>query len=208
MGSLRKIPNDIEKVKSSPYYFDKIIKNDFNNEIEIGMGKGIFIITKAFNNRNINYYGIDKFATVILKACNKLNNLEPLNNLKFLATNVEQIFDYFPKHFFQTIYLNFSDPWPKKRHEKRRLTSPTFLDLYKQMLTKNGHVEFKTDNDNLYAYSLEILMSRSDIKIIEYSDDFYSVRPINNYIQTEYEKKFINNGVKIKYISWEYKHHI
>ena len=206
MGRLRKIPNDVEKVKSSPYYFDEIIKNNFPNEIEIGMGKGIFIITKAFNNKKINYYGIDKFATVILKACNKLKNLEQLNNLKFLTTNVEHIFDYFPKHFFQTIYLNFSDPWPKKRHEKRRLTSSSFLDLYKQMLTKTGHVEFKTDNDNLYEYSLETLKKRSDVKIIEHSKDFYRTRPINKYIQTEYEKKFINNGIKIKYISWKYKH--
>ena len=205
MGRLRKISNDIEKLKNSSYYFDKIIDNNLPNEIEVGMGKGNFIITKAFNNPQINFYGIDKFATVILKAVHKLDTLEKLNNLKFLATNVDKIFDYFPNHFFQTIYLNFSDPWPKKRHEKRRLTSTSFLDLYKKMLTSYGHVEFKTDNDLLYAYSLETLQNRKDVKIIEFTDDFYKNHNVNSFIQTEYEKKFITNGIKIKYIAWKYQ---
>ena len=205
MGRLRKVSNDIEKVKASPYYFNGIIKNNLPNEIEIGMGKGIFIITKAFNNENINYYGIDKFPTVILKACNKLKNLASLSNLKFLAINVEKIFDYFPKHFFNVIYLNFSDPWPKKRHEKRRLTSSSFLKIYKEMLTTNGHVEFKTENDALYEFSLETLRNINDIEIIKYTNDFYKENKIEKHIQTEYEKKFIILGKKIKYISWKYK---
>ncbi|MCF0125392.1 MAG: hypothetical protein HUJ68_06505 [Clostridia bacterium] len=110
MGRLRKINNDVEKVQSSPYYFIEIASNNLPNEIEVGMGKGDFMITKAFNYPNINFYGIDKFATVILKAMNKLATLTKVDNLKFLAINVDKIFDYFPTNFFQTIYLNFSDP--------------------------------------------------------------------------------------------------
>ena len=204
MGRLRKIKDDVEKVKTSPYYFNGVFSNKLPNQIEIGMGKRAFLIAKASQNKNINFYGIDKFATVILKACNKLNKIKPLSNLKFLSIDVEHILEYFPENYFDVIYLNFSDPWPKKHHEKRRLTSQRFLDLYSKLLKKNGIVEFKTDNDKFYLYSLETLKNIKGIKIIEYYDDFYKSHKISDYIQTEYEKKFISQHVKIKYIKWTF----
>ena len=207
MGRLRKIKNDVELVKSSDYYL-KInpIPNNKLNYLEIGMGKGNFIINSAVNNPEINFYGLDKFPTVILKAINKLNKLESKpKNLKFLAIDVKDIFEYFPKNFFDKIFLNFSDPWPKKRHEKRRLTSNVYLKLYKDLLVKDGIIQFKTDNDNLYAYSLENIKNKSDIEIIEFTDNLYAKLNPENCILTEYEKKFIGIGIPIKLISFKFR---
>ena len=168
------------------------------------MGKGDFIIKMAQNNPNINFFGLDKFPTVIWKAINKLNKMtEPLTNINFLAIDIKQIFDYFPNNFFNKIFLNFSDPWPKKRHAKRRLTSNNYLDIYKKILAKNGIVEFKTDNDNLYNYSLEIIKARKDIDIIKHVKNLYKFKKTNGML-TEYEKKFIEMGSSIKFISFKF----
>lgn len=204
MSRLRRIKDDDKKILLSPYYFQKPLDNKNPNHIEIGMGKGNFIITNATRNPNVNFYGLDKYPTVILKCVNKLNSLAPLNNLKLISTDVTEIKNFFPLHFFSKIYLNFSDPWPKKRHEKRRLTSNKFLDLYKQMLTDNGIIEFKTDNDGLYEFTLETLKARKDINILDNIPDLYKKFPISEIVQTEYETKFINMGIKIKYISFKF----
>lgn len=204
MGRLRKIKNDLELVKSSKYYFKELPKNNKLNYLDIGMGKGDFIIKMALNNQNINFFGIDKFPTVIWKAINKLNKMtEPLTNINFLAIDIKQIYDYFPNNFFNKIFLNFSDPWPKKRHAKRRLTSNNYLDIYKKILAKNGIVEFKTDNDNLYNYSLEIIKARKDIDIIKHVKNLYKSKKTNGLL-TEYEKKFIGMGFPIKFISFKF----
>ncbi|MBQ2349272.1 MAG: tRNA (guanosine(46)-N7)-methyltransferase TrmB [Mycoplasma sp.] len=204
MGRLRKIKNDLELVQSSNYYFKTLSKNKNQNYLDIGMGKGDFIINMALTNNKINFYGLDKFPTVIYKAINKLNNFDkPIKNIKFLAIDVINIFKYFPKKYIDKIFLNFSDPWPKKRHAKRRLTSNTYLDFYKQLLNKNGVVEFKTDNDNLYEYSLETIKNRKDIKIIKFSKNLYKSNKTDT-ILTEYEKKFIGMGIPIKYISFKF----
>ncbi len=204
MGRLRKIKNDLELVKSSKYYFKELPKNNKLNYLDIGMGKGDFIIKMAQNNPNINFFGLDKFPTVIWKAINKLNKMtEPLTNINFLAIDIKQIFDYFPNNFFNKIFLNFSDPWPKKRHAKRRLTSNNYLDIYKKILAKDGIVEFKTDNDNLYNYSLEIIKARKDIDIIKHVKNLYKFKKTNGML-TEYEKKFIEMGSSIKFISFKF----
>ena len=207
MGRLRKIKNDIELIKSSDYYLKTtIVSNNGINYLEIGMGKGNFIINSAIANPEINFYGLDKFPTVILKAINKLNRLENKpKNLWFLAIDVKDIFDYFPKNFFHKIFLNFSDPWPKKRHEKRRLTSDAYLKLYKDLLVKDGIIQFKTDNDELYKYSLENIRNKSDIEIIEFTNNLYAKLNSENCILTEYEKKFIGIGIPIKLISFKFK---
>ena len=106
------------------------------------------------------------------------------------------------------LYLNFSDPWPKKRHAKRRLTSPSFLDLYKKLLSKGAIVEFKTDNDGLYAYSLETLIARKDLKVLYHTTDLYKHlkdKYNRDNVQTEYEKKFVAQGKNINKIVWQYK---
>ncbi len=204
MGRLRKIKNDLELVKSSKYYFKELPKKNKLNYLDIGMGKGDFIIKMAQNNPNINFFGLDKFPTVIWKAINKLNKtIEPLTNISFLAIDIKQIHDYFPNNFFNKIFLNFSDPWPKKRHAKRRLTSNNYLNIYKKILSKNGIVEFKTDNDNLYNYSLEIIRARKDIDIIKHTKNLYRSKKINGLL-TEYEKKFIGMGFSIKFISFKF----
>ena len=204
MGRLRKIKNDLELVKSSKYYFKELPKNNKLNYLDIGMGKGDFIIKMAQNNPNIIFFGLDKFPTVIWKAINKLNKMtDPLTNINFLAIDIKQIFDYFPNNFFNKIFLNFSDPWPKKRHAKRRLTSNNYLDIYKKILAKDGIVEFKTDNDNLYNYSLEIIKARKDIDIIKHVKNLYKFKKTNGLL-TEYEKKFIEMGSSIKFISFKF----
>jgi len=207
MGRLRKIKNDIDLVKNSDYYLKTIpVPNNELNYLEIGMGKGNFIINMAVNNPEINFYGLDKFPTVIFKAIKKLNKLENKpKNLKFLAIDVSDIFEYFPKNFFHKIFLNFSDPWPKKRHEKRRLTSDTYLKLYKDLLTKDGIIQFKTDNDGLYAYSLENIQAKKDIEIIEFTNNLYAKLNPEDCILTEYEKKFIGMDIPIKLISFKFK---
>ena len=207
MGRLRKIKNDFELIKSSDYYLKTTpVSNNKLNYLEIGMGKGNFIISSAIANPEISFYGLDKFPTVILKAINKLNKLESKpKNLWFLAIDVKDIFEYFPKNFFHKIFLNFSDPWPKKRHEKRRLTSDAYLKLYRDLLVKDGVVQFKTDNDDFYAYSLENIRNKNDIEIIEFTNDLYEKLYPGNCILTEYEKKFIGIGIPIKLISFKFK---
>ena len=204
MGRLRKIKNDLELVKKSKYYFKTLPKNRAKNYLDIGMGKGDFIINMALTNDQINFYGLDKFPTVIYKAINKLNKLDkPLTNIKFLAIDIVDVLNFFPKNYIDKIFLNFSDPWPKKRHAKRRLTSNAYLDIYKQLLNKDGVVEFKTDNDNLYEYSLETIKNRKDIKIIKFTKNLHKSNKTNTTL-TEYEKKFIGMGIPIKFISFKF----
>ena len=172
--------------------WNKVFNNDNNIEVEIGMGKGKFIIEKAIQNPNINFIGIEKYDSPLVSAVKKLEELE-INNLKLIcldALGIEEVFD----HEIDKIYLNFSDPWPKKRHAKRRLTSSIFLNKYESLFKDEKHIEMKTDNDDLYDYSSE--------SFIENGYDI--VKTDTNYldtIRTEYEDKFISLGKNINYIS-------
>lgn len=205
MGRLRHIKNDTEIIKKSKYYFDAPLKNHNKNYLEIGTGKGDFLISNAIQYPEINFYGVDKFATVLLKAIKKLEKLDNIvPNIKFLDIDIKNVLNYFPLRFFSCIYLNFCDPWPKKRHEKRRLTSPKFLDLYKKLLNKDGEIYFKTDNVSLYQYTLDTLKGRQDIQLTEYTNDYYQTHNIEKTIKTEYEAKFIKQGIKINFIQFKY----
>ena len=122
--------------------------------IEIGMGKGQFLTALAAEHPDINYIGIEKFSSVLVRAVQKQNELE-LPNLRLIRMDADSITDVFAPGEVDRIYLNFSDPWPKERHAKRRLTSVEFLRRYENILAKDGHVEFKTDNQPLFEFSLE-----------------------------------------------------
>ena len=173
--------------------WNKVFNNNNPIYIEIGMGKGNFIIENALKYPNINFIGIEKYDSVIVRAIQKSNDLE-LNNLKLIkidAINIDKIFN----KEIDLIYLNFSDPWPKDRHAKRRLTSPIFLNLYDKIFKNNKHIIMKTDNNNLFEYSIETL-TEYGYNIKNITRDLTSLNDKDN-IMTEYESKFIDKGIKI-----------
>lgn len=199
---LKNIKGAKEYIEKSPYIIDNPEKYrgkyntlfDNNNELhlEIGMGKGNFIIEMAKKYPKINFIGIEMFDSVILRAVQKLEN-ENLPNLKLIrydATNIEKIFD----KEINTLYLNFSDPWPKNRHEHRRLTSKRFLERYDKIFKGENHIIQKTDNRKLFEFSL-----------ISYVDYGYKINNLSlnlhedkiDNVETEYEKKFSELGMPI-----------
>lgn len=203
---LRNVKGSAEKIESCDYVIknpDKAKgnwKNLFGDSnpihIEIGMGKGKFITTLAKNNPNINYIGIEKYSSVLVKAIDKVAQIE-LNNLKFIRMDAEEILQVFDTYEVDKIYLNFSDPWPKDRHAKRRLTSQSFLERYNQILKKEGCIEFKTDNRALFDFSVEeIPKANWIIKACTY--DLHNDKELNEgNVMTEYEEKFSKEGVPI-----------
>jgi tRNA (guanine-N7-)-methyltransferase len=159
------------------------------------MGKGQFIMGLAAENPDINYIGIEKYSSVLVRALDKRESLET-DNLMFLRMDAEDIAEYFAPGEVSRIYLNFSDPWPKDRHAKRRLTSSQFLARYDKILAKDGHIQFKTDNRPLFDFSLE------EIKDAGWTIDMYDFNlhkngPAKDNIMTEYEEKFFNQGKPI-----------
>ncbi len=157
--------------------------------IEIGMGKGRFVSRMAVLHPDINYLGIEIYESVMQKAIERLG--EKPDNLFFLCMNAEILEDVFAQGEVGRIYLNFSDPWPKARHEHRRLTSPRFMALYDKVLAPDGTVEFKTDNEGLFDYSLESI-PQAGWEIIWQTRDLHSLDMDN--VETEYEEKFSAKG--------------
>ena len=181
----------IQNPKEYKGKWKELFGNENPIEIEIGTGKGNFIIGKATANPEINYIGIEKYDSPLVSAVKKLEETV-LPNLKlvcFDAFNIEEIFD----KEIDKIYLNFSDPWPKKRHAKRRLSSPVFLSKYENIFKKAKTIEMKTDNDDLYEYSKESFVEFG--YNIEETDTNHFAE-----IRTEYENKFISLGKNINYI--------
>lgn len=207
---LRKIPGAEDVIASSDY----VVKNEENYKgkwrekfqngypvyIEIGMGKGQFLFEMAKSNPNINYIGIERYASVLLRAIQKMEE-KPLKNLLFLCMDARRLEDVFGEGEIEKIYLNFSDPWPKDRHAKRRLPSREFLGLYSRILTKNGRIEFKTDNKGLFDFALEEL-DYGGWKLEKSTYDLYKDKDMcKGNIMTEYEEKFLSQGSPIcKYI--------
>lgn len=179
--------------------------------LELGMGKGKFIIELSKQNPNINYIGIEKSATIVLKAIDNYfktsdsvgasNSVRAsyasLTNLRFMCENIENLENIFMPHSIDKIYLNFSDPWPKKRHESRRLTHNKFLSIYEKLLKPGSLLEFKTDNLSLFDFSLEEIKN-SNFKLLDYTYDLHNDEKLNkDNIMTEYESKFSKLGNKI-----------
>ena len=171
----------------------EVFKNDHPIHIEVGMGKGQFIIEMAKRNPEINYIGIEKYSSVLVRAVEKLEDFEQ-NNLRLIRMDAENINEVFGKDEVDRIYLNFSDPWPKDRHAKRRLTSRQFFARYDQMLKKTGRVEFKTDNKDLFDFSVEEVKEAGWI-LEECTYDLHNDARLNEgNVMTEYEKKFSEMG--------------
>lgn len=163
--------------------------------VEFGMGKGGFIIALAKQNPHINYIGVERFETVVYKACKKAEREGSTPNLTYLCYNVENCMDIFEKEEVSRIYLNFSDPWPKARHAKKRLTSDVFLSKYEHILSPKGELHFKTDNKGLFEFSLNQL-SAEDWKMKNISLDLHA-SDIEGNIMTEYEARFSAMGMPI-----------
>ncbi len=194
--------NAKEQIESSSYVisnpeshkgnFNKLFNNDNPIRIEIGMGKGTFIYNHALKNPNINYIGIEKFDSVLVRAVQKLEDTN-IPNLKLIRMDALDIDKVFSKEI-DTIYLNFSDPWPKNRHELRRLTSPVFLAKYDSVFKKDKVINQKTDNRHLFEYSLVSLVNYG-YKLEKISLDLYKEEELlKDNIPTEYETRFASNG--------------
>ena len=168
-------------------------------QLEIGMGKGKFLMQLAEKNPQIHYIGIEKYSSVLIRAIEKLEQLNsnsemPVKNLIFIRMNAENLCDVFEKNEVSRIYLNFSDPWPKDRHAKRRLTSKEFFARYDQILIPDGQVEFKTDNRDLFDFSLEQI-PLAGWKLSACTFDLHHDDVMNQgNIMTEYEERFSSMG--------------
>lgn len=200
---LKNVKNASNIIKGSEYIilnpndykgkWNKLFKNQNPINIEIGMGKGDFIIEMAKKNPNVNFIGIEMFDSVMVRAVQKLEN-QNLDNLKLIRMDATYINDVFDREI-DTIYLNFSDPWPKKRHEKRRLTSHEFLKRYDLIFKGSKNIIQKTDNIGLFAFSIQSLSTFGYV-LNFVTLDLHQTKTEDN-VMTEYEKKFVSNGVKI-----------
>ena len=200
---LKKVPGALERIEASDYvikdgkeYFGKyetLFEKKQPIHIEIGMGKGKFITEMAHLHPELNYIGIEKFDSVLIRALEKQEEME-LSNLKLMRLDAEMIDEVF-NHEIDRIYLNFSDPWPKKRHAKRRLTSKEFLKAYDSIFKTTKEIIMKTDNRKLFEYSIMSFTNYGyqieEISLNLYDDD------IKENVATEYETKFHNLGYPI-----------
>ena len=201
----RNVKNKEEIMASSSYLildpenykdkWSKVFSNKNPIHIEIGTGKGNFIINKAISNPDINFIGIEKFDSIIARCLQKIPDDIP--NLKIVRLNALGIEDVFNKEV-DTIYLNFSDPWPKKKWHKRRLTSSIFLEKYDKVFKKNPRIVQKTDNRELFEYSI-ISLSNYGYTIKDITFDLHNSH-IEDNIMTEYEEKFSKKGNNIYYL--------
>lgn len=197
---LRNIPGAGEVIDSSPYCIKEPVelKGNWHNflgnknpiHIEVGMGKGRFLMDLARLHPEINYIGIERYTSVLLRAVQKMQEDE-LPNVHFLCIDAATLPDIFDRNEVDRIYLNFSDPWPKDRHARRRLTSSEFLARYDLFLAPDGRIEFKTDNQDLFTFSLEEIESSDKWHLDASTRDLHHDAAMNEgNIMTEYEEKF------------------
>lgn len=201
---LRNIPGADETVAASTHCIQNasqhrgqwrsFLHSDAPIHIEIGMGKGRFLMDLAALNPDIQYIGIERYTSVLLRAVQKMDELQ-LPNVHFICEDAANLPDVFAQAEVDRIYLNFSDPWPKDRHAKRRLTSRQFLDRYDQFLAPDGHLEFKTDNQDLFTFSLEEINLSEHWHLDASTRDLHHEDAMNaGNIMTEYEEKFSSLG--------------
>lgn len=195
-----RIANHLDLVIANPENLKGKWQELFSNNnpiyLEIGMGKGKFLLEQALKNPQFNYIGLEKFESVIVQAVEKIAPLN-LTNIKLINGDAEKLNEYFAEKEIKKIYLNFSDPWPKGRHAKRRLTYHTFLERYEKIL--DGDIEMKTDNQALFEYSLQSF-NNYHWQFLDLSLDLHHRLSDEVIITTEYEDKFIQNGKQIYFI--------
>ena len=195
-----RIDNHLDLVIKNPQDYRGKWQELFNNHnpiyLEIGMGKGKFLLEHANHNPNINYIGLEKFDSVIVQAVEKIS-LSRLSNIKLINEDATKILEFFDQKEIQKIYLNFSDPWPKNRHEKRRLTHKNFLKKYERIL--NGDLEMKTDNQTFFEYSL-ISFNQEQWKILDLSLVPHHRGEDDTIISTESEERYIKKGNQIYFL--------
>ncbi len=202
---LKNIPGALEEAQKSPYVFTEpepyrgrwqsVFPAEAPLEAELGMGKGRFLTGMAEAHPGINYLGVEKYASVLVKAVKKQEE-KKLPNLRLLLMDAKDLLSVFGEGEIDRIYLNFPDPWPKKRHAKRRLTSPGYLACYEKVLKRSGRLELKTDNRELFAYSLASMEERGWI-LTSVTEDLYADGVPETSVRTEYEEKFAARGTPI-----------
>ena len=181
----------IENPKEYKGKFKELFANDNPIYLEIGMGRGQFIYENAKKYKDINFIGIERFDSIMAKAILKMEEVPNLRLIKYDASLIEEVFD----HEIDKLYLNFSDPWPKNRHENRRLTSKVFLEKYQNIFKDKQQIEVRTDNRDFFLYSVESL-GDLEYTLNDVSFNYQS----KDLIMTEYESKFRKKGAKIYHL--------
>ena len=177
--------------------------NDKPLRIEIGCGKGDFIVGTAAKEPDVNFLAVEKVSDVLVIAAEKVK-ASGLDNVRVCCIDAKELTEIFEPHSIDRIYLNFSDPWPKARHEKRRLTYRTFLEIYKQILKEDGAIYFKTDNRGLFDFSLEEF-KEFGIRMEKLTFDLHNSEYMEGNVMTEYEKRFSSMGVPINRVECYFK---
>ena len=205
---LRKKPHTDEKLQTFADFVTvgdvEPFQKDLSRKlfVELGTGKGDFITQIAERNPQINFVGLEVEATVVLTAARKVRE-KNLSNVRLFVFDVSNIAELFAAHEVDRLYINFCDPWPKKRHAKRRLTYVKFLELYRKILAPDGEIFFKTDNRPLFDFSLE-QFAAAGMEVRDVTNDLHANEPPEN-IRTEYETKFSAQGVPINFCVARFK---
>ena len=206
---LRNIPGSREAIAVSPFVvpeetlkerrgrWHELFGNDHPICLEIGMGKGRFICDMAVLHPELNFIGIEKYSSVLIRAVEKREQMEDCPNLRFLRMDAEELPSVFAPGEVHAIYLNFSDPWPKDRHAKRRLTSSRFLPLYDIILSPDGEICFKTDNRDLFDFSVETINESPVWNLKDVTYDLHNSEFAEGNVMTEYEERFSSLGQPI-----------
>ncbi len=200
---IRNNPDAPRKLIESGYQITEFpFKVDMNTIIELGMGKGEMITMLAQANHDKFYIGVEKFATVAEKAARKAKEMK-LKNFKIICADIKDLPMFFDGKV-KTLWLTFSDPWPKKYQAKRRLTFKSFLELYKQVLDEDGVIRFKTDNDFLFNWSVDH-MTENGVELSNVTHDFHAHEASKDNIMTGYEIKWSSLGKKINYLEARFR---